>query len=72
MGTSIITPSPRFSIIREKPGPDVTDIDFAPPHAPPRIAAIDASSSSICTKSPPTRGKRAEILSATSVDGVIG
>ena len=46
-GVSVTMPSPRFSIISEKPGPEVEVIVFAPPHAAPRIAAIEAISSSI-------------------------
>jgi hypothetical protein len=36
-----------FSIIREKPGPDVDVIAFTPPQEAPRIAAMEAISSSI-------------------------
>ena len=45
---------------------------FGPPHAAPIIAAIEAISSSIWMNIPPTFGNRSAILSATSVDGVIG
>ena len=63
---------PIFSIINENPGPDVTVITFFPPHEAPIRAAIDASSSSIWIKTPPTEGIRSENLSAVSVEGVIG
>jgi hypothetical protein len=65
-------PSPKFSIINEKPGPEVQLMLLWPPREAPKIAAILASSSSIWTKTPPTRGNRCETLSAISVDGVIG
>ena len=47
-----------FSIIRLKPGPDVTVIDLVPVHAAPVTAAMLASSSSIWMKVPPIMGKR--------------
>jgi len=71
-GVSVIAAYPIFSIIREKPGPDVAVIERAPAQLPPTIAAMLASSSSIWTNVPPTFGRRAAILSAISVDGVIG
>ncbi len=71
-GTSIIQASPIFSIIREKPGPEVTVITFFPPQAAPINAAIEAISSSICIKTPPTDGIRSENRSAVSVEGVMG
>jgi hypothetical protein len=40
-------PRPRFSIINEKPGPLVAVIDFTPAQEPPRMAFMEASSSSI-------------------------
>ena len=39
--------SPMFSIIREKPGPEVTVMTFCPPQAAPISAATEAISSSI-------------------------
>jgi hypothetical protein len=45
---------------------------FAPPQAAPRMAAIEAISSSIWRKMPPTSGMRWDINSAVSVEGVIG
>jgi len=42
-------PNPRFSIINENPGPLVAVIDLIPAHDPPKMAFIDANSSSICT-----------------------
>jgi hypothetical protein len=72
VGTSIITPKPRFSIIRLNPGPDVAVIDLAPAHDAPKIAAIDASSSSNWMNMPPISGNLLEMCSATSLAGVIG
>ncbi len=60
------------SIISEKPGPDVTVQALAPPQTPPSSAMDAASSSSIWMKRPPTRGKRWERRSTTSVEGVMG
>ena len=40
-------PKPKFSIINEKPGPLVAVMDLIPAHEPPRMAFIEASSSSI-------------------------
>ena len=71
-GVSVITAKPRFSIIREKPGPEVEVMAFFPVQAAPITAAIEAISSSIWTKTPPAFGIRAAIRSATSVEGVIG
>ena len=56
----------------EKPGPEVAVMDFLPAQAAPRMTAIEASSSSICTNSPPISGRRSAMRSATSVDGVMG
>ena len=64
--------SPMFSIIKENPGPEVTVMVFRPPQAAPIKAAIEASSSSIWIKTPPTVGILSENLSAVSVEGVIG
>ena len=72
VGVSSITPSPRFSIIRLNPGPDVAVIDFTPPHEAPRMAFIDPISSSIWMNVPPTSLNRSATRSATSVAGVIG
>ena len=47
-------------------------MERAPAQLPPTIAAILASSSSIWTNVPPTLGRRDAILSAISVDGVMG
>jgi hypothetical protein len=67
-----MTPKPRFSIIKLNPGPDVAVIALTPAQEAPRMAFIDASSSSIWIKIPSTSGRRADIRSATSVAGVIG
>jgi len=72
VGTSIITPKPKFSIIRLNPGPDVAVIDLAPAQEAPKIAAIEASSSSNWINMPPTSGNLLEMCSAISLAGVIG
>jgi hypothetical protein len=71
-GVSIMIARPMFSIIRLKPGPLVTVSDFVPVHEAPMIAAMLASSSSIWMNVPPMKGKRREMRSTTSVEGVIG
>ena len=48
-GTSSIAARPIFSIISEKPGPDVDVMALDPALAAPTMAAIEASSSSIWT-----------------------
>ena len=65
-------PSPIFSIISEKPGPDVIVIAFLPDHEAPSTAAMEPSSSSIWTKIAPTSGALFANASAASVEGVIG
>ncbi len=65
-------PSPIFSIMRLKPGPEVAVMLFMPPHEAPSTAAMDAISSSICIKVPPTSGSLTERCSAISVAGVMG
>ena len=49
-GVSVMQARPMFSIISEKPGPEVTVITFWPPQAAPIRAAIEAISSSIWMK----------------------
>ncbi len=71
-GASIMVASPMFSIIREKPGPEVTVMHLVPVHTPPATAAMLASSSSIWMKVPPIIGNLREMRSTTSVEGVIG
>jgi hypothetical protein len=63
---------PIFSCIREKPGPLVAVIDFAPARDAPITAPILAISSSIWINVPSTAGNRCDITSAISVAGVIG
>ena len=46
-GVSVQMPRPIFSIMREKPGPEVLVMDFMPPQLAPRMAAMEANSSSI-------------------------
>jgi len=60
------------SCIKENPGPEVAVIALSPATDAPIIALILASSSSIWIKTPPTFGRRYDILSARSVEGVIG
>jgi hypothetical protein len=71
-GTSIIIPSPMFSCIRLNPGPDVAVMDFTPAALAPRIADMEAISSSIWMYVPPILGMFEAMYSATSVAGVIG
>ncbi len=71
-GVSIIAARPMFSIISENPGPEVTVMAFWPPQAAPIRAVIEAISSSIWMKMPPTKGMRSANRSAVSVEGVIG
>jgi hypothetical protein len=61
-----------FSCINEKPGPDVAVSALTPASDAPMTALIEAISSSICMKWPPTWGMRRDSTSAISVDGVIG
>src|SRR5215831_1655285 len=60
------------SIIREKPGPEVTVKALAPPHTAPCSVIDAASSSSIWMNVPPTVGMREAKRSTTSVEGVMG
>ena len=71
-GVSVMIPRPMFSIIRLKPGPEVEVIENVPAHDAPRMAFIDAISSSIWMKTPPTSGSLRAMRSATSVAGVMG
>src|SRR5208283_5786048 len=61
-----------FSCLRENPGPLVAVMALTPPIEAPITAAIEAISSSICTKTPSTSGKWRASRSAISDDGVIG
>ena len=71
-GVSVIIPKPMFSIMRLNPGPEVAVMDFTPAFDAPRIAAMDAISSSIWIYTPLICGRRQDICSATSVAGVNG
>ena len=71
-GTWAIEAKPMFSCISEKPGPEVAVSALVPASEAPMTAAIEAISSSIWMKSPPTWGMRRDSTSAISVDGVIG
>ena len=70
-GASSMKARPMFSCIREKPGPDVAVMAFAPAREAPHRAAMEASSSSIWMNSPPTSGIRRLILWGTSDEGVM-
>ena len=61
-----------LSCMSEKPGPDVAVSALAPASEAPITAPIEAISSSICMKWPPTCGSRRDSASAISVEGVIG
>ncbi len=61
-----------FSIISENPGPLVAVIALVPVQAAPITEAMLASSSSMEMKTPPIFGSLRAMVSAISVDGVIG
>ena len=61
-----------FSCIKENPGPLVAVTTFCPPQLAPIMAPTAEISSSICMNLPPTVGSFLLIISAISVDGVIG
>ena len=61
-----------LSCMSEKPGPEVAVSGLVPASEAPITAAIEAISSSIWMKWPPTCGRRRESTSAISVEGVIG
>ncbi len=71
-GISPMTAMPRFSCIREKPGPLVAVKALAPETDAPTMAAMLDSSSSIWTYMPPVSGSRLAAVSAISDDGVMG
>ena len=71
-GTSPMVAMPRFSCMREKPGPLVAVKDFLPAREAPMMAPMLASSSSICMNMPPILGSCFEHTSAISDDGVMG
>src|SRR4030042_3132544 len=71
-GISAMIANPSPSCISEKPGPLVPVNTFFPVTDAPMIAQIEAISSSICMNFPPFRGRRTDISSAISVEGVIG
>ena len=71
-GISAIQASPRFSCFREKPGPLVAVMAFAPVKAAPITEPMALISSSIWMNLPPLRGSRAERNSAISEDGDMG
>jgi len=71
-GVSVPRANPMFSSIRLIPGPEVAVMAFRPPQDAPMTAAMEAISSSIWRKVPPTTGSRSASRSATSVAGVMG
>jgi hypothetical protein len=71
-GISAATPRPSDSIISESPGPEVAVSAGTPPYEAPRIMLIEASSSSACTRVPPTFASAGASHSSSSVAGVIG
>jgi hypothetical protein len=71
-GTSAVQAKPRFSCIRENPGPLVAVIDFTPAREAPITAPRLAISSSIWMKVPSTAGSLYDITSLISVAGVMG
>ncbi len=71
-GTWAMLAYPMLSCMSEKPGPDVAVSALAPASEAPMTAAIEAISSSICTKWPSTCGRRRDSTSAISVEGVMG
>ena len=71
-GASIMAARPRFSCLSEKPGPEVAVMARAPPMEAPVTAAMEAISSSIWMKTPPTLGSSRAMCSAISEEGVMG
>ena len=67
-----MTAYPMFSIMREKPGPEVAVMARAPVQEAPTTAAMEAISSSIWMKTPFAFGSLRAMCSATSVEGVMG
>jgi hypothetical protein len=63
---------PRFSCIKENPGPLVAVIDLTPAREAPITAPRLAISSSIWMKVPLTWGSLMDKISETSVAGVMG
>ena len=72
LGISAIDERPIISDIKERPGPEVAVIDFAPAKEAPTTAPMAASSSSVCTQVPPIFGSQSASNCRTSVEGVIG
>jgi len=61
-----------YETIRYDTDDRVAVITFKPPIDAPRIAPMEAISSSIWMNTPPTRGNSCDMCSAISEDGVIG
>ena len=68
----LLEASPSISDIRDRPGPDVAVIAFAPANDAPITTPIADSSSSVCTHVPPIFGSHSPRKCSTSDDGVIG
>ena len=71
-GASTMMAYPSASCIREKPGPDVAVIASSPVSAAPMQAQMEAISSSIWMKTPPTCGSSHAIASMISELGEMG
>ena len=71
-GICAMAAKPIISCMRLKPGPDVAVSAFWPASEAPHTAAMEAISSSIWMKVPPTSGMRRASVSAISVEGVMG
>jgi hypothetical protein len=71
-GTSAMIANPKFSCIRENPGPLVAVMDFTPAREAPITAPKLAISSSIWMKVPSTWGSLMDKISEISVAGVMG
>jgi predicted secreted protein len=71
-GTSAMMANPKFSCMRENPGPLVAVIAFTPAREEPITAPRLAISSSIWMKVPFTCGSFTDKISEISVAGVMG
>ena len=60
------------SCMSEKPGPDVAVMATSPVSDAPMQAQIEAISSSICRKTPPSMGSSRAMVSMISELGVMG
>ena len=69
--TSAVRMNPRFSCMRENPGPLVAVMAFFPPREAPTRAPILEISSSIWMKVPSSSNSRSDLSSEISAAGVI-